>query len=308
MTLKPRIAPKFARRRERRYVTIGVGVMLGAAAILCADSQEVVSDYAKTTTQKIRTLHCPQWRVGVLGAGDSACIDLFQEEIWRKFPLSRFDYGEMVRIIRETVREIHEQHVWPRQGSSNPPSFQMLIALQGLNPGSRGLLYSQDSVVLPVDGYKSIGIGAYLSDYLHERLYPNQSVYQTPTDEAARIEVSILDEVKSAIHGCDGETLVAIFHGDGTFRWLLGQEVEEIESWFRIFHGNELPIFQSVANPEMNTTEFEHRLRQFEADVKRLRVGQARDAQTHKERYEAFVKAQTHAMKKRKTHPDETKS
>jgi hypothetical protein len=58
-------------------VTIVVGLMLGDSAIICADSQEVVSDYAKTTTQKIRTLHSPgQWRIGLSGAGDSSGIDL----------------------------------------------------------------------------------------------------------------------------------------------------------------------------------------------------------------------------------------
>jgi hypothetical protein len=270
--------------------------MLGDSAILCVDSLEVVSDYAKTTTQKIRTLHSPgQWRIGLAGAGDSACIDLCQEELWRKLPPASFDYSQMVRIIRETVHGVHEQHVWPRQSGGNPPSFQLLIALQGLNPRSRSLFYSQDSVVLPVDKYKGIGIGAYLSDYLHERSYPNETIYKTRTEEAARIEIAILDEVKSAIHGCDGETLVAIFHGDGTFRYMLGNEVHEIEGWFSGLRNSELPIFHAVAYPEMDDQDFERRLRQFEANMRLLRAAQARDAKTHADRSRVFLEAQQRA-------------
>jgi len=236
-----------------------------------------------------------------VGAGDSACIDLCQEEMWRKLPTDRYDYSAMLHIIRDTVKEVHERHVWPRQAASNAPSFQLLIALQGLNPGSRSLFYSQDSVVLPVDGYRSIGVGCYLSDYLHERIYPNNSVYQVATEEAARIEVGILDEVKSAIHGCDGETLVAIFYGDGNFRWLLGLEVREIESWFQGFYESEVPIFRAIANSDMSDREFDLQLKQFDAEMKLLRVRQARDAKTHMKRYQEFLKAQRQAMPKPKT-------
>jgi hypothetical protein len=207
-------------------------------------------------------------------------------------PPAAFDYSQMVGIIKETVREVHEQHVWPRQASGTAPNFQLLIALQGLNPPSRSLFYSQDSIVLPVDKYKSIGVGAYLSDYLHERIYPHNTVYQARTEEVARVEVAILHDVKSAIHGCDGETLVAIFQGDGTFRYMLGNEVHEVESWFSRLRSSELPIFRAVAYPEMSDQDFERGLRQFDADMKLLRAVQARDAKTHAERFRAFLKAQ----------------
>lgn len=286
-------------------MTIAVGLELGSSAILCADSQEVVSDYAKTSTQKIKTLHSPnKWRIGIVGAGDAVCIDLCQEEIWRKLPPASFDYGQMLKIIRETIREVHEQHIWPRQFSGNAPSFQLLIALQGLDQApSRSLFYTQDSIVLPVDGYKSIGVGTYLSDYLHERIYPDISIYQTRTEEAARIEVAILNEVKSAIHGCDGETLVAIFEGDGTFKYVLGQEVHEIETWFAQLRGSELPIFRAVAYPEIDDQEFANRLKQFDADMKLLRATQARNAETHAKRFRDFLRAQKKVTPKPKSRP-----
>lgn len=270
--------------------------MLGNAAILCSDSQEVVSDYGKTTTQKIRTLHSPDhWRIGLVGAGDAACIDLCQEELWRKLPPARFDYSEMLQIIRETVREVHEEHVWPRQGSANPPTFQLLIALQGLNPCCREVFHTQDSVVLPVDGYRSIGIGSYLSDYLHERVYRHDRIHTTRTEQAARLEVLKLDEVKSAIHGCDGETLIAIFSGDGGFTYMLGREVHEIESRFDEYSRDQKLLLDLVACPEMDEQQFDQQLLQLTANLRLLRARQARDDRTQASRFSEFLKAQRRA-------------
>jgi hypothetical protein len=281
-------------------MTIAVGFMLGNAAVLCADSQEVVSDYAKTTTQKIQTMHSPgKWRFGLVGAGDAACIELCNEELVRKISaVQDFDYSRMLDIIRSTVHEVHEQHVWPRQ-SGDRPSFQLLIALQGVNPGGRSLLFTQDSIVLPVDHFKSIGVGCYLADYLHDRIYPSiGSVYKSSAEEAARAGIFILDQVKSAIHGCDGETLVAMFHGDGTFRWVVGTEVHEIESWFSAFHSSELSLLQTVINAELDKIDYEQRLLQLNADMRLLRARQAKDAKTHAERFAEFLRAQKKATKK----------
>jgi len=76
------------------------------------------------------------------------------------------------------------------------PSFQMLIALQGMNPGARALLFSEDSVVLPVDHYKSIGIGTYLADYLLDRIYPTPGwVYRSSVEETARNAIFVLQQV-----------------------------------------------------------------------------------------------------------------
>jgi len=280
-------------------MTIAIGFMLGNAAVICADSQEVVSDYAKTTTQKIYTLHSPQkWRIGLVGAGDTACIELCNEEISRKISsLQAFDYRAMLAIVRETIRDIHEQHIWPRQAADRP-TFQMLIALQGINPGARALLFSQDNIVLPVHDYNSIGIGTYLADYLLDRIYPTHGWdYGSSAEETAMNAVFVLQQVKSAIHGCDGETLVAIFRGDGTFRWIIGSEVAQIEAWFNEFHGS-TSFLRSLFTREVADKEFDRELLQFVANMKLLRTRQAQNAETQAKRYADFIRAQEEAFKK----------
>jgi 20S proteasome alpha/beta subunit len=280
-------------------MTIAIGFMLGYGAVLCADSQEVVGDYAKTTTQKIQTLHAPgKWRIALVGAGDAACIELCNEEVMRKIgALTAFDYQKMVDILRSTIREIHEQHVWPRQAADRP-WFSMLIALQGIDPAARALFFTQDSIVLPVDHYKSIGVGSYLADYLHDRIYPTPGWdYKSTPEEVARNAIFILDEVKSAIQGCDGETIVAIFNGDGTFRWVIGSEVEQIEGWFDEFHNSSTLLRSLFSRPDISDEDFNRELLQFNANMKLLRARQSKDAETHTRRYAEFIKAQKKAFK-----------
>jgi hypothetical protein len=271
-------------------MTIALGFMLGNAAVVCADSQEVISDYAKSKTQKIYSLHSSKWRIGLVGAGDSACIELCNEELTRKISsLQSFDYPAMLDMVRETIHEIHEQHIWPRQ---DRPSFQMLIALQGIDPGARALLYTQDSIVLPVDHYKSIGVGSYLADYLHDRIYLTPgSGYQSGAEEAARNAVFILQQVKSSIHGCDGETLVAIYHGDGTFRWMIGTEVAQVENWFDGFNASTNHLRSLFARANVEDAVFEREMLQFNADMKLLRARQAKSVEEHQKRYSDFIKA-----------------
>jgi hypothetical protein len=284
-------------------MTVALGFQTGDAAILCADSQEVVSDYSKTTTQKIRTTtYHNNWRLGVVGsAEDAPYLDAFHDELQEKLgKIREYNYSKITRTIKERLRDFYKKHVWvvPKD---DRPYLQMLIVVQGIKPnGARALLYTQKDLVLPVQGYRSIGIGMHMADYLCRRLDVSGTgiasvVYNSSTEEMAKFGVYVLDQVKSAIHGCDGETLVAVFHGDGSLRWLLGVEVDEIESWFTRFHASELPLFKLVSSPETGDEEFERRLKQFDADMRLLRARQSQDAQTQAERLKSFFKAQAKA-------------
>ena len=54
-------------------MTIVVGFLTGDATILLTDSQEVISDYSKTTTQKIQLMnYYGNWRLGIAAAADDA--------------------------------------------------------------------------------------------------------------------------------------------------------------------------------------------------------------------------------------------
>jgi hypothetical protein len=247
--------------------------MTGNAVILSADSQEVVSDYSKTTTQKIRiTEFFGNWRLGVAGSGDAAYIDLFQQDLMMKLsPIKDFDYAKITSIIKATLHQLHKKHIWPR--AQQKSVIQFLIAIQGIRPtSSRGLLATNDSALLRVAEYQSIGIGSYMADYVKGQLYPGPgAVYNAATAVVANTAVLILQQVKKAIHGCDGESLIAIFSGDGKLRWMTHDEVQEIEGWMDTFHTALLPMLMTVANPRARKDVFEVELETLRGRLKVLK-------------------------------------
>jgi hypothetical protein len=258
-------------------VTIVTGFLTGSSAIICADSRETIADYAKSTTQKLRVTSYGNWRIGIAGSSDSAqYLDLFQGELeLRLAPVRDFDYVKIVSIIKSTLHQLHKQHIWLRRWDR--PSIQTLIALQGIIPtSSRALFVTQDSAVTPVSEYQSIGIGAYLANYLYERLSPSTGfTYNSPPDRMANLGVFILQQVKKSIQGCDGETTVAIFYGDGTFRYMTTDEVHEVESWMTRLDSILQPLWWHIANPSMNDSTFKGELERRFQKIESIRAAQS---------------------------------
>ncbi len=257
-------------------MTIVAGFMTGDAAILSADSQEVVSDYSKATTQKIRiTEFFRNWRMGIAGSGHAAYIDLFEQQLMKGLAnISEFDYSKITSVIEVTLHKLHKQHIWPQKDPNS--AVQFMIVLQGIRPTpSRGLLVTNGSALLQVREYQSIGVGSYMADYLKERLYPGPgAVYNSRTDVVANTAVLILQQVKRAIHGCDGQSLIAIFSGDGSFRWMTYDEVQEVESWMERFHVDQLPMLMTIANTRVAKDVFDVEVETLRGRLKVLKNDQ----------------------------------
>jgi hypothetical protein len=241
-------------------MTIGIGFTTGDAAILCADTQETVSDYTKTTTQKIRvTTFFNNWRLAICGSSDaSQYIDLFENEVGSALCNAGrdFNYVRSVKIIRATLHKIHKQYIWLRHGSEGRPQLQFLIAIQGINPNpSRSLLFSQDGAVYEVsshDHYASIGVGYHMARAIKDRLLPDAGlIYNCPAEVIANFGIYILWHVKMSIVGCDGNTLVLILQ-NGNFRWVTQEEVLEIENAIQMLYPSQRELLSSLFNPAID--------------------------------------------------------
>jgi hypothetical protein len=241
-------------------MTIGIGFTTGNAVILCADSQETVSDYTKTTTQKIRvTTFFNNWRLAISGAADaSQYIELFENDVVSALGSAGTDFNYMrsVNIIKATLHKIHKQYIWLRRGSEGRPSLQFLIAIQGINPNpSRGLLISRDGALYPVpsyDHYASIGVGYHMAQAIKDRLLPDAGlIYNSPAEVIAGFGIYILWHVRKSIVGCDGNTLVLILQ-NGTFRWMTHEEVLEIENAIQMLYPPQRELLSALFNPALD--------------------------------------------------------
>lgn len=280
---EPRQEPAFQAKvkslPQRRHVTLVTGFLTGNATILCADSQEVVGDYSKSSTQKIRVSnHHNNWVMAIGGAGDAANIDYFEHKLAVNLAtVQEFDYQKIIETIESTLYSIHEQHIWP-DPNGDRDEFQTLIALQSINPTKRrALLWTHKTKVIPIREYKSIGVGNHLADYIYSQLFPRiGTIYNSLPEQVANLGVYMVQEVKGGIQGVDGETNVLIFYGDsGDMRWMIYDELAEVESWMNHFHLAQLPLMMAIANPRMRQKEFEDELRLFQIKMAQIKEAQA---------------------------------
>jgi len=276
-------------------MTLVTGFMTGNAVILCADSEEVVGDYSKSRTQKIRpSMHHDNWRMAIAGAGPGPSIDYFEHKLALNLAhLKEFDYSLIVETIESMLHILYEQHIYP-DPDRDREDFQTLIALQGINPTkSRALLWTHKTKVIPIREYKSIGVGCHLADYVYSQLFPKMgTIYNSPTEQIANLGVYMLQQVKGGIQDVDGETNVLTFYGDtGEMRWMIHEEVEEVEYWMKHFHLAQLPLMMAVSNPRMPMKEFENDLRLFQIKMQKIKEAQARDV---KARDRAYAEWQNH--------------
>ena len=257
---RPFLQLKPIRAAARKSMTIGIGFTTGDAVILCAETQETVSDYTKTTTQKIRvTTFFNNWRLAISGSSDaSQYIELFEHEVWNALcnAGTDFNYARSVNIIKATLHKIHKQYIWLRHGSEGRPSLQFLIAIQGINPNpSRSLLFSQDGALYPVsshDHYASIGVGYHMAKAIKDRLLPDAGlIYNSPAEVIANFGIYILWHVKKSIVGCDGNTLVLILQ-NGKFRWMTQEEVLEIENAIQMLYPSQRELLSALFNPAID--------------------------------------------------------
>ncbi len=116
-------------------MTICVGFEIGTAAILCTDSQEVVSDYSKTTTQKIQTTdYFGNWRMGIAGAGDAAYLDSFQQGLQAVLGIVKeYDYQKIVKLIDESLNRFYKNKIWSIPADTRPSSCLLLASLHHLD-------------------------------------------------------------------------------------------------------------------------------------------------------------------------------
>ena len=104
-------------------MTIAAGFPCKDGLILCADTQEVISGYVKTETEKMTVIQGGQWNVVITGAGESDLIELAVQEI--HYDLMRMKPPQTLQqTIKFTLSEIltRQKKSWVSSGSGSLPS------------------------------------------------------------------------------------------------------------------------------------------------------------------------------------------
>lgn len=201
--------------------------------ILFADTEEVKGDYSTRTIDKLAVWNCPAFRIGIAGAStDGTYADMLQGELLSavsRIPI--FDIPAIRIVLAETLTTFYAKHIWPRSGEK--PQMEYLFVVQPLPTGFPEVIQISETAanVVQAEGYKTIGIGSYLADYVFKQ------IFQAPLPVSRGETISFLcgaglyaaKEVRENIGGVGPVDRVAVFTCDGEYDELYPIDISAIE-------------------------------------------------------------------------------
>jgi len=201
--------------------------------ILFADTEEVVGSYSTRTIDKLAVWDCSNFRIGIAGAStDGTYADMLQAEILEALSrIPSFDMGAIRNVLAKTLTDFYGKHVWPRMGDK--PQMEYLLVVQPLPQGLPEVIQIAETAanIVPDEGYKTIGVGQYLADYIFKQMF------QTPIPVSRGESISFLcgagvyaaKEVRENIDGVGPIERVAVFTRDGEYDELYPVDISAIE-------------------------------------------------------------------------------
>jgi ATP-dependent protease HslVU (ClpYQ) peptidase subunit len=142
-------------------MTLIVGIKCGDSAVLCADSQETLSDGQKTERNKLEISSAVGDRFDVVvgGAGIVPLSDVLRSRILERFEKIRDSTAVAVlSAVRDAIAQFHRAHEYTAfHGKPEDKYLSGLIAIRLIESGKCLLLKYFSSVVEPVNDYSLAG-------------------------------------------------------------------------------------------------------------------------------------------------------
>ena len=223
-----KLLPKSKRLPESKRVTIAAGYHCAEGIVLCADTEETVQDYIKRDVHKIIQYpdawdykpenHCCLFA----GAGDGPLIDSLALKMWNGVKglqspsLDDIASGIEDVLIREYQKLVLSFH------KEDMPQAHFLIAIRSAAEKGVELLEATGPVIKRQVPYGAIGYGLSLHTYLASRmLYPKTGLKFT-----TNVMTYMLDQVKTHVMHCGGETHLYTLNYEGECRFYSAQEIQ----------------------------------------------------------------------------------
>lgn len=215
------------KNRRKKPVTIVVGIKCNDGVVVASDSQAEFGrgvDVKRLNANKIHTL---DQRYSIAGAGVLAHIRLLVENVG--FFIRSQQSRQRSELNRDESEKMVEQALWALVkhynidranilGISERDFFHPMAIFAGREKNGNNLkfysfiLYGQDGTVEPLDDYGAAGSGAAYAELLLKGLYYPEIM----VDEALKVAIYVINEVKSIDPHCGGDTQVAILKATST--------------------------------------------------------------------------------------------
>lgn len=239
-------------------MTVAASIMCEDGMILCADTEETISEDKKGNASKISLVTRPfrttrgvqifsmikdserkgpwltrsDWVIGIAGAGHSDWVSAFiqgmQDAVLIEMFNRQIDLDKLEKLLNKHTQDFFRRYV--KSYADNPqnrPQAHMLVVVQPSAKFEREAFRINDNVVLrsELNSYLAVGTGAPAFQHLADNLLRGSF----STRQAAAIAVYILKRVKSEVPGCGGNSHILMISKNGTIEALTAPRVTELE-------------------------------------------------------------------------------
>jgi len=252
---KPHPLPKPQRLPERKAVTIVAGFKCYEGIVLCADTQETVSNLSKRNVPKLRfepsegVHEGDGLAVAFCGAGDNAAfIDKVVETAWEDAQAAT-NVDEACASIEKSVKDSYKEF-----GRIFQPGYCPTADLiYGVKMYSTCRLFSAHGpVVTEKNGYDTAGAGYYMADFLASRMHNHLMSIQ----QCAVLAAYILFQAKEHVDGCGGESQIAVLRDDGVSGVADRRYIKTISELLEFSDSQIGDLLLQTANFDLNTEKF----------------------------------------------------
>jgi 20S proteasome alpha/beta subunit len=206
-------------------MTVAAGYICDSGVIICADTQETISGYVKTSTEKITVFDGTEYTVALAGAGNNAVqIEMVVQEICDELqseePPSMIGFKVLLHGVLDRLLPLPH---YPKDVAD----VELLIAVR--EHSCSHLICTHDNVFAEIQQFECIGSGVITGRSLFQRYYRrNHSLI-----ESYIVAAYALYHAKKWVDGCGGNSDIFLIPKDTKTVIRLGSdEVETLEAYF----------------------------------------------------------------------------
>lgn len=267
--------PKPKRLSWRKAVTIAAGLLCQDGFVICADTEETITNERKYKTDKITVVQeytsqnttarytfpavasvTPQvdsnkqklrWSIAVTGSGHSDWVRAYTQGMSRDvFPKisEKPNCAAFESLLKDYTQCFFDKYL--KSYAENPdqrPQVCMLIALMFSDVGGgRDIYRTNDNLVIKGEWHTQVSVGA--GSPMFQHLADDLIKGSRNMKQNASISTYMMSRVKADVPGCGGNTHMVMLGNDGEVEFISTRRIKELE----IHHADiELKLYENFA-------------------------------------------------------------
>ena len=266
----PKLHPAGLRPAGRASLTIAAGFVCKDGIVMCADSQESLSEF-KWPVKKLAIPKNVNMPILITGAGFGIAIDSVADQIFDKVSQTDLGYEGTLREIKGILRDFYEKD-YPLIPKENGESvdFNLLFAFRSKDGG--GLFRTSGPLIKRVPTFEIIGTGIITNFFAHAHY--DKTPWDTPNYRVSQgtvLAAYLVHLARNQVTSIGGNIQMAALMANGDLKLTLEWEAKRWEGFFTLFRDQSHFVMTDCLDPQVSDHDFKERLNAFSLIMKRAR-------------------------------------